>query len=88
MRIRPYYLYQCDLSRGIGHFRTSVDCGIKIMHDLTGNISGFAVPKYVIDAPNGGGKIPVNYNYIISKDDREVIMENFRGNIYRYPNAK
>lgn len=85
LRVRPYYLYQCDLSRGIGHFRTTVDEGIEIMHALTGNISGYAVPKFVIDSPGGGGKVPINYNYVISKDDREVVMENFRGEIYRYP---
>ena len=85
MRVRPYYLYQCDLSRGISHFRTDVDTGIEIMHQLTGNISGFAVPKYVIDAPHGGGKIPINYNYVISKDDREIVMENYQGEIYKYP---
>lgn len=85
LRVRPYYLYQCDLSRGIGHFRTTVDEGIEIMHALTGNISGYAVPKFVIDAPGGGGKVPMNYNYVISKDDREVVMENFRGETYRYP---
>jgi lysine 2,3-aminomutase len=85
MRVRPYYLYQCDLSQGIGHFRTTVEAGIDIMHTLTGNISGYAVPKFVIDAPGGGGKIPINYNYVISKDDKEVVMENFRGKIYRYP---
>lgn len=85
MRVRPYYLYQCDLSRGIGHFRTTVDRGIEIMHKLTGNISGYAVPKYVIDAPAGGGKVPVNYEYVLKKDDQEVVMENFQGKIYRYP---
>lgn len=85
LRVRPYYLYQCDLSRGIGHFRTTVDKGIDILHALTGNISGYAVPKFVIDAPGGGGKIPVNYSYIISKDDREVVLENYRGDICRYP---
>lgn len=85
MRVRPYYLYQCDLSKGIGHFRTSVECGINIMHELTGRISGYAVPKYVIDAPMGGGKIPVNYNYVISSDDKEVTMENYLGKIYKYP---
>lgn len=85
MRVRPYYLYQCDLSKGISHFRTDVDTGIQIMHELTGNISGYAVPKYVIDAPKGGGKIPINYDYVISKDDHEIIMENYRGDIYRYP---
>ena len=85
MRVRPYYLYQCDLSRGISHFRTDVDTGIKIMHALTGHISGYAVPRFVIDAPGGGGKIPINYKYVISKDDREVVMENYRGGLYRYP---
>jgi lysine 2,3-aminomutase len=85
MRVRPYYMYQCDLSQGIGHFRTNVDKGIEIMHSLTGNISGFAVPKFVIDAPEGGGKVPVNYEYVISKDDKDVVLENYRGEIYHYP---
>lgn len=85
MRVRPYYLYQCDLSQGIGHFRTTVEAGIEIMHKLTGNISGYAVPKFVIDAPGGGGKVPINYNYVISRDDREVVMENYKGDIYKYP---
>ena len=85
MRVRPYYLYQCDLSNGISHFRTTVDKGIEIMHDLQGNISGYAVPKYVIDAPSGGGKIPINYPYMISKDGKEVVMENYAGRICRYP---
>ena len=76
-RVRPYYMYQCDLSQGIGHFRTSVDKGIEIMYDLTGYISGYAVPKYVIDAPDGGGKIPVNYNYVLEKNENEVVMENY-----------
>ncbi|HWQ07332.1 MAG TPA: KamA family radical SAM protein [Feifaniaceae bacterium] len=85
MRVRPYYLYQCDLSCGIGHFRTKVETGIEIMHTLTGNISGYALPKYVIDAPGGGGKIPVAYDYVVSKDDKEVVLENYRGKLYRYP---
>ena len=85
MRVRPYYLYQCDLSCGIGHFRTRVETGVEIMHALTGNISGYALPKYVIDAPGGGGKIPVGYEYVISKDDREVVLENYEGKRYRYP---
>lgn len=88
IRVRPYYLYQCDLSRGIGHFRTPVDTGVNIMHELTGFISGFALPKYVIDAPGGGGKVPVGYNYVISKNDREVILENYEGKNYRYPLRK
>lgn len=85
MRVRPYYLYQCDLSKGIGHFRTTVETGIEILHALTGYISGYAVPRFVIDAPGGGGKIPVNYNYVVSRDDTEVVLENFRGDFYRYP---
>jgi lysine 2,3-aminomutase len=85
MRVRPYYLYQCDLSRGIAHFRTPVDTGVELIHTLTGNISGYAVPKFVIDAPGGGGKIPVGYDYVISRDDKEVVMENYKGDIYRYP---
>ena len=88
MRVRPYYLYQCDLSCGIGHFRTRVEVGIDIMHQLTGNISGYALPKYVIDAPGGGGKIPVGYDYVLRKDDREVVLENYRGQRYRYPQPK
>ncbi len=85
MRVRPYYLYQCDLSCGIGHFRTTVEKGIEIMHELTGNISGYAVPKYVIDAPGGGGKIPINYEYVLSRNDKEVVMENYKGEEYKYP---
>lgn len=84
-RVRPYYLYQCDMSRGIGHFRTRVETGIEIMRSLTGAISGYAVPKFVIDAPCGGGKVPINPEYVISMDDREVVMRNYEGNVYRYP---
>ncbi len=85
MRVRPYYLYQCDLSCGIGHFRTRVETGIDIMHALTGSISGYALPRYVIDAPGGGGKIPVGYDYVVSRDNHEVLLENYRGERYRYP---
>lgn len=85
IRVRPYYIYQCDLSQGLGHFRTRVETGIDIMQNLTGYISGFAVPKYVIDAPNGGGKIPINPEYVIKLDDKEVVMRNYRGDIYKYP---
>lgn len=84
-RIRPYYLYQCDLSQGLGHFRTKVDTGIEIIQNLTGTISGYAVPKFVIDAPHGGGKVPINPDYIISKDDKEIVMINYKGKIYTYP---
>jgi lysine 2,3-aminomutase len=84
-RIRPYYLYQCDLSEGLGHFRTRVDTGIEIIRNLTGNISGYAIPKFVIDAPNGGGKVPINPEYILEKDDEKVVIHNYKGKTYSYP---
>lgn len=87
-RVRPYYLYQCDMSRGISHFRTPVETGIKIIQELTGNISGYAVPKFVIDAPGGGGKIPINPEYVLSMDEDTVVMKNYKGEIYNYPQAK
>ncbi len=84
MRVRPYYLYQCDPSRGISHFRTKVQTGIDIVHKLQGYISGYAVPKFVIDAPGGGGKVPIGYDYVISKDENEVVLENWSGGRYVY----
>ena len=85
IRVRPYYIYQCDLSVGIGHFRTPIQAGVDIIHALTGNISGYAVPKYVIDAPGGGGKIPVTYDYVVGRDDSGVLLENYQGELYHYP---
>ena len=87
-RIRPYYLYQCDMSEGLQHFRTDVRSGVKIIEDLTGDITGFAVPKFVIDTPGGGGKIPVNPEYIVSIDDEKVVIRNNLGQIYEYPQPK
>lgn len=84
-RVRPYYLYQCDLSEGLQHFRTDVRTGIRIIEQLQGNISGFAVPKFVIDAPGGGGKTPMNPDYIVSIDDEKVVMKNYLGKRYEYP---
>jgi len=86
IRVRPYYLYQCDPSRGISHFRTPVSKGIDIMKQLRGFITGFAVPEYVIDAPGGGGKTPVNSDYIVSIDDRNVVLRNFEGRLFTYTN--
>jgi lysine 2,3-aminomutase len=88
MRVRPYYLYQCDLSQGLGHFRTEVEKGIEIIQNLTGNISGYAVPKYVIDSPHGGGKIPINPEYVLSTDEGKIVMRNFAGKIYTYPHIR
>src|SRR5690554_6875854 len=83
-RVRPYYLYQCDLSEGLSHFRTPVGKGIEIMESLIGHTSGFAVPTYVIDAPGGGGKIPVMPNYIISWSTNKLSLRNYEGVITSY----
>jgi len=87
-RVRPYYIYQCDLCEGIGHFRTRVETGIEIIKNLSGAISGFAIPKFVIDAPGGGGKIPINPQYIVSLDDEKIEMRNYLGDIYTYPQPR
>jgi len=84
IRVRPYYLYQCDLVEGAGHFRTPVAKGIEIMEGLRGHTSGFAVPTYLIDAPGGGGKIPVLPDYLISQSDHKVILRNYEGLISTY----
>jgi len=84
IRVRPYYLYQCDLVEGAGHFRTPVAKGIEIIEGLRGHTSGFAVPTYIIDAPGGGGKIPVMPNYQISMSDHKVILRNYEGFITTY----
>ena len=83
-RVRPYYIYQCDLSEGLEHFRTSVGKGIEIMESLRGHTSGFAIPTYVVDAPGGGGKIPVMPNYLISWSTNKAILRNFEGVITTY----
>ncbi|MFC1490656.1 lysine 2,3-aminomutase [Candidatus Latescibacterota bacterium] len=83
-RVRPYYLYQCDLSEGLSHFRTPVGKGIEIIESLIGHTSGFCVPTYVIDAPGGGGKIPVMPNYLISWSTNKVVLRNYEGVITTY----
>lgn len=84
IRVRPYYLYQCDLVEGAGHFRTPVSKGVEIMEGLRGHTTGFAVPTYCIDAPGGGGKIPVMPNYMISMSDHKIVLRNFEGFITTY----
>ncbi|MFA5499397.1 MAG: lysine 2,3-aminomutase [Candidatus Cloacimonadia bacterium] len=83
-RVRPYYIYQCDLSMGISHFRTPVSKGIEIMESLRGHTSGLCIPTYVVDAPGGGGKIPVGPNYIISQSPGRVVLRNYEGMIAAY----
>jgi lysine 2,3-aminomutase len=88
IRVRPYYIYQCDLSRGIEHFRTPVSSGIEIIEGLRGHTSGMAVPTFVIDAPGGGGKIPLMPNYVISRNSKKTIMRNYQGEIFAYEEPK
>ncbi len=83
-RVRPYYLYQCDLSEGLSHFRTPIGKGIEIVESLIGHTSGFAVPTYVIDAPGGAGKIPLMPNYLLSWSARKVVLRNYEGVITTY----
>ena len=83
-RVRPYYIYQCDLSMGLEHFRTPVSKGIEIIENLRGHTSGYAVPTFVVDAPGGGGKTPVMPNYVISQSPNKVILRNFEGVITTY----
>lgn len=83
-RVRPYYLYQCDLSEGLTHFRTPVGKGIEILESLRGHTSGFAVPTYVVDAPGGGGKIPVMPNYVVSWGSNKIVLRNYEGVITTY----
>jgi lysine 2,3-aminomutase len=83
-RVRPYYLYQCDLVHGAGHFRTPVAKGVEIMESLRGHTSGFSIPTFVIDAPEGGGKIPILPNYMLSMSDSKVIVRNYEGFVSTY----
>ncbi|MDO4543412.1 MAG: lysine 2,3-aminomutase [Clostridia bacterium] len=88
IRVRPYYIYQCDLSMGLEHFRTPISKGIEIIEALRGHTSGYAVPTFVVDAPGGGGKTPVMPNYLISQSPNRVILRNFEGVITTYTEPK
>ena len=85
MRVRPYYLYQCDPISGSAHFRTPVSKGLEIIEGLRGYTTGYAVPTYVIDAPGGGGKIPLQPNSVVGREGDDLLLRNFEGKIYRYP---
>ena len=84
-RVRPYYLYQCDLIQGSSHLRTSVSKGLEIIENLRGHTSGYAIPQYVIDGPGGGGKIPLNPNYVVAQTPGSIVLRNYKGDIYEYP---
>ena len=85
MKVKPYYLYQCDLIEGSGHLRTDPSVGLKIIEGLRGFTSGYAIPQFVIDAPGGGGKIPINPNYIIKSDENGLVLKNYEGKVFNYP---
>lgn len=88
MRVRPYYIYQADLTKGANHFRTPLEVGLEIMDKLRGHISGLAVPQFVIDAPGGGGKIPLLPEYVLARDKEKIILRNFRNEVYEYPDVQ
>jgi lysine 2,3-aminomutase len=87
-RVKPYYLYQCDPVSGSEHFRTSVQKGLEIIRGLRGHTSGYAVPQFVVDAPGGGGKIPLLPDYVVGRDGDDLLLTNFEGGTYRYPDPE
>jgi lysine 2,3-aminomutase len=87
-RVKPYYVYQCDLIAGSAHLRSSVRKGLEIMKALRGHTTGYAVPQYVIDAPGGGGKVPINPDYILQRNASRVVLRNFEGKVFEYPEAR
>ncbi len=88
MRVRPYYIYQADLTKGTNHFRTPVSKGLEIMDKLRGHTSGLAVPYYVIDAPGGGGKIPILPQYVLGRNGKDIILRNYKYDIFTYPDVE
>ncbi len=85
IRVKPYYLYQCDPISGSAHFRTTVDKGLEVIRGLRGHTTGYAIPTYVIDAPGGGGKIPLLPEYLIGREGDDLLLTNYAGGVYRYP---
>jgi lysine 2,3-aminomutase len=88
MRVRPYYIYQADLTKGTNHFRTPVRKGLEIMDKLRGHTSGLAIPYYVIDAPGGGGKIPLLPQYVLGRNGKDIILRNYKYEIFTYPDVE
>jgi lysine 2,3-aminomutase len=87
-RVKPYYLYQCDPIPGSSHFRTPVSKGLEMIQGLRGHTSGYAVPTFAIDAPGGGGKIPMLPEYVIGRDENSIILRNYEGKIFYYPDRE
>jgi lysine 2,3-aminomutase len=88
VRVRPYYLYQCDPILGSSHFRTTIEKGLAMIEGLRGHTSGYAVPHYVVDAPGGGGKIPLLPDYYQGRQDGDIILRNYEGRMFRYPDRR
>ncbi len=86
IKVRPYYLFQCDEVQGTEHLRTPVQVGVKIIEGMRGNTSGLAIPTFVVDLPGGGGKVPLQPNYVLSQTEDELVVRNYRGRIFRYRN--
>ena len=84
-RVRPYYLYQMDLIKGSSHLQVPVAKGIEIIEKLRGHTTGYAIPQYVIDAPGGGGKVPINPDYMVQRNEERVIVRNYEGKSFEYP---
>jgi lysine 2,3-aminomutase len=87
MRVRPYYLYQCDPITGSGHFRTSIDQGLEIIRGMRGFTTGYAVPTYVVDAPGGGGKIPLMPDYVSGRTSEDLVLTNYENRSFTYPDT-
>jgi lysine 2,3-aminomutase len=88
LRVKPYYLYQCDPIPGSSHFRTPVSKGLEIIQGLRGHTTGYAIPTYVIDAPGGGGKIPLLPEYLVGREGDDIVLRNYEGRFYRYPDRQ
>ena len=86
IRVRPYYMYMADETKGANHFRTSINTGLEISAALRGHTSGLAIPHFVIDAPGGGGKIPLLPNHVLHMDEEKIILRNYKGKVYSYKN--
>ena len=86
IRVRPYYMYMADETKGANHFRTSIETGLEIIENLRGHTSGLAIPHFVIDAPGGGGKIPILPNYVLHHDEDKIILRNYQHKVYSYKN--
>jgi lysine 2,3-aminomutase len=87
-RVKPYYLFQCDPIAGSGHFRTNVEKGLEIITALRGHTTGYATPIFAVDAPGGGGKIQIAPDFVVGRDGDDLLLRNFEGKVYRYPDPK